>query len=87
MKRNLMNEETPNYSQGYAPETWVMLKDDIYAAQQAIRIGLEHVNDEIYIHDNDYVDRKNKKYLEILKNEKLILEQALEGLLKSYSGQ
>jgi len=87
MKRNLMNEETPNYSQGYAPETWVMLKDDIYAAQQAIRIGLEHVNDEIYIYDNDYVDRKNKKYLEILKNEKLILEQALEGLLKSYSGQ
>jgi len=30
-----MSEENPTFSQSYAPETWVMLKDDIYAAQRA----------------------------------------------------
>jgi hypothetical protein len=42
-----MHEEKPNYSQSpYIPEQWVMLKDNIYAAQRAIRIGLEHILNE-----------------------------------------
>jgi hypothetical protein len=77
----------------YEPEKWVMLKDNIYAAQRAIRIGLEHIEDSIKCYeksifnfDHDAPTRQDLKYLEILKNEKLILEKALEGLSKSYSG-
>jgi hypothetical protein len=71
---------------GYIPETWVVLKDNIYAAQRAIRIGLEYIIDDIDHYENAHLTRQNEKYLEILKNEKLILEQALEGLSKPYSG-
>ncbi len=76
-----MNEEQFT---GYIPEQWVMRKDNIYAAQRAIRIGLEHINDKISQYDQEYLylTRQNVKYIEILKNEKLILEQALEGLSK-----
>lgn len=81
-----MNKETPNYSQcPYVPEQWVMLKNNIYAAQRAIRIGLEYIVDDIDHYENGYPSRQNLKYLEILKNEKLILEQALEGLSKPYA--
>lgn len=69
----------------YVPEQWVMLKDNIYAAQRAIRIGLEHIEDQIESYKIlAEPTRQNQKYLETLKNEKLILEQALEGLLKPY---
>jgi hypothetical protein len=86
MKRNLMNEEKPNYSQCYTPETWVMLKDNIYAAQRAIRIGLEYIIESIYNYENvAHLTRENQHYLDILKNEKIVLEQALEGLMKSHS--
>lgn len=75
-----------NFSQCfYIPEQWVMLKDNIYAAQRAIRIGLEHIEESITYHQK-FGDRQNLKYLEILKNEKIILEQALEGLSKPYAG-
>jgi len=80
-----MNEETPNYSQClYIPEQWVMLKDNIYAAQRAIRIGLEYINYEIKERENSCNSRQELKYLEILKNEKVILEKALHGLYKPY---
>jgi hypothetical protein len=86
-ERNIMNEETPNYSQcHYIPEQWVMLKDNIYAAQRAIRIGLEYIVNDIDHYENEYPSRQNEKYLEILKNEKIILEKALEGLSKPYAG-
>ena len=78
-----MNEEQFT---GYIPEQWVMLKDNIYAAQRAIRIGLEHIEEEIYKYENISSSIPNVKYLEILKNEKLICEQALEGLSKSFTG-
>jgi hypothetical protein len=82
-----MNEETHNYSQcPYIPEQWIMLKDNIYAAQRAIRIGLEYIVNDIDHYENEYPSRQNLKYLDILKNEKLILEQALEGLSKPYAG-
>jgi hypothetical protein len=82
-----MKEETPNYSQSqYIPEQWVMLKNDIYAAQRAIRIGLEYIEDSIDHYENEYPSRQNLKYLDILKNEKRVLEQALEGLSKPYTG-
>ena len=71
---------------GYIPEQWVMLKDDIYAAQCAIRIGLEHINEHIKTYESFSLSRQNQKYLEILKNKKLICKQALEGLTKPYSG-
>jgi hypothetical protein len=74
-----MNEEQFT---GYIPEMWVMRKDDIYAAQRAIRIGLEHIEESIANYEKHYPDRQILKYLEILKNEKLICEQALEGLNK-----
>jgi hypothetical protein len=75
---------------GYIPEQWVMLKDDIYAAQRAIRIGLEYNKDaiktyEASLFDQDGPTRPNQKYLDILKNEKLILEKALEGLSSRYT--
>lgn len=80
-----MNEYIqPN--QCYKPEQWVMLKDDIYAAQHAIRIGIEYIIDDINHYDNACQTRQNLKYLEILKKEKLILEKALEGLSKPYTG-
>jgi hypothetical protein len=80
-------EEKPNYSQcPYVPEQWVMLKDNIYAAQRAIRIGLEHIEESIANQEKLWSTRPNQKYLEILKSEKIILEKALEGLSKSYSG-
>ena len=82
-----MSEENPTFSQCYTPETWVMLKDNIYAAQHAIRIGLEHINEHIETYESSSLSRQNRKYLEILKNEKLICEQALEGLTKPYDGQ
>lgn len=69
----------------YIPEQWTMLKDNIYAAQRAIRIGLEYVVDDIDHYENAYPTRQNLKYLEILKNEKLICETALEGLSKPYA--
>jgi hypothetical protein len=82
-----MNEEEPNYSQClYIPEQWVMLKDNIYAAQRAIRIGLEYIDDEIKERENSCNSRQDIKYLEILKNEKDILEKALHGLYKPYAG-
>jgi len=82
-----MNEETLNCSRfPYIPEQWVMLKDNIYAAQRAIRIGLEYIVNDIDHYENEYPSRQNLKYLDILKNEKLILEQALEGLSKPYVG-
>jgi hypothetical protein len=79
-----MNEEQFT---GYIPEQWVMLKDNIYAAQRAIRIGLEHIDKTINTYEKFFsLTRQNLKYLEILKNEKLICEQALEGLSKPYTG-
>ena len=73
-------------NQCYIPEQWVVLKDNIYAAQRAIRIGLEHINDKINTYETCFTSsRQNLKYIEILKNEKLILEQALEGLSKPYT--
>lgn len=67
----------------YIPEQWVMLKDNIYAAQRAIRIGLEYIESEIVeLETLPRLNKINKHYLEILKNEKLICEQALEGLSK-----
>jgi hypothetical protein len=84
-----MNQEIPNSSQCYyIPEQWVMLKDNIYAAQRAIRIGLEYINDKIsqYEHEYLHLTRQNLKYIEILKNEKIILEKALEGLSEPYAG-
>lgn len=72
--------------QCYIPEQWVMLKDNIYAAQRAIRIGLEHIEENISNLQGSGYSRQHLKYLEILKNEKIILEQALEGLSKSYLG-
>lgn len=80
-----MNEYIPP-NQCYKPEQWVMLKDDIYAAQHAIRIGLEYINDDVNHCENVRRTRQNLKYLEIVKNEKLILEKALEGLSKPYTG-
>lgn len=74
-----MNEEQFT---GYIPEQWVMPKDNIYAAQRAIRIGLEHIEESIANYQKHYQDRQTLKYIEILKNEKLICEQALEGLNK-----
>jgi hypothetical protein len=66
--------------QPYNPERWVVLKDDIYAAQRAIHIGLEHLNEHIKTCESFSLPRQNRKYLEILKNEKLICEKALENL-------
>jgi hypothetical protein len=65
------------------PEEWVMRKDDIYAAQTAIKIAIDHIEDKIKEFENlSSRSRQNDKYLEILKNERLICEKALYGLSK-----
>jgi hypothetical protein len=79
-------KEDIQLNQCYIPEQWVVLKDNIYAAQRAIRIGLEHIEESIKNHEKFWDNRQNQKYLELLKNEKIILEQALEGLSKPYAG-
>lgn len=81
-ERNIMNEETPTFSPSYyTREQWVMLKDDIYAAQTAIKIAIDHIEDKIKEFENlSNRSRQNDKYLEILKNERLICEKALQGL-------
>ena len=78
-----MNEEKFPFEQSYyTPEKWIVLKDNIYAAQNAICIGLEHIEEEIGKYESSSPTRQNLKYLEILKNEKLTLVKALEGLAK-----
>lgn len=78
-------KEDIQLNQCYIPEQWVVLKDNIYAAQRALRIGLEHVEESIANHERLWSSRQNLKYIEILKNEKTILEKALEGLSKPYT--
>jgi hypothetical protein len=67
----------------YLPEMWLMRKDNIYAAQKAIRIGLENIEAKIVeLETLPRICRANKNYLEFLRNEKLFCEEALEGLNK-----
>jgi hypothetical protein len=67
----------------YQPEMWLMRKDDIYAAQRAIRIGIEHIEAKIIALETlPRLCRANKNYLEFIKNEKLICTQALKSLVK-----
>lgn len=66
---------------GYQPEKWIVLKDSIYAAQTAIKLAIEYIEAKIVeIETLPRLSLQHQKYLEIVKNEKVICVQALEGL-------
>lgn len=67
--------------QAYNPERWIVLKDDIYAAQRAIRLGIEHIETKIIEWESTpRLSEGSKRYLKLLKEEKDICEKALENL-------
>lgn len=71
----------------YEPERWWILKDSIYAAQRAIKIGMEHMDDSIdRLEKAEIIDRTERVYLEIMREEKRLCEKALAGL-KPHSGE
>jgi len=77
-----MNSE--DFNCVYIPEKWIVTKDSIYAAQFAISIGLKYIVEEIEKWEKaepswpGYVNREH--ILRILNNEKIVCEQALNGL-------
>ncbi len=82
----MTQEEELELLAAYQPEIWMMRKDAIYNAQFALRIGIKYVQDAIELILDDSFDipkHVREKLVEIMKNEKLICEQALEGLVKS----
>jgi hypothetical protein len=77
-----MNEEQFT---GYIPEMWIMRKDDIYAAQTALRIGIKYIEEAMDLMQNKdfYMNQHIRdECLKIMQNEKILCEQALEGLNK-----
>ena len=81
----MTQEEELELLAAYQPEIWMMRKDAIYNAQFALRIGIKYVQDAIdlilneEVHINAHV---REKCIEIMRNEKQVCEQALEGLAK-----
>ena len=69
----------------YQPEMWLMRKDDIYSARFALKICIKYIQEAIdHTLGNEVTINTHvkEKLVEIMKNEKLICEQALEGLVK-----
>jgi hypothetical protein len=69
----------------YQPEMWLMRKDAIYSARFALKIGIKYIQEAIdHTLSNEVIINTHvkEKLVEIMKNEKLICEQALEGLVK-----
>jgi len=69
---------------GYLPESWSMLKDSIYAAQEAIRAGIENTQELLADHDVRLgrTTRSNRYTAERLEGEIRQMQAALDGLQK-----
>lgn len=70
--------------QTYQPESWWMLKDSIYAAQAALRIGIENSQELLAKHDVELgrEHRGNRLAAERMEREIAEMKIALEGLAK-----
>jgi D-serine deaminase-like pyridoxal phosphate-dependent protein len=68
--------------QEYLPESWSMRKDSIYAAQEAIRAGIENTQELLIEHDASLgrTTRKNRCIAERLEAEIRQMQAALNGL-------
>ena len=81
----MTHEEELELLAAYQPEMWLMRKDNIYAAQSALKIGIKYIQDTIdLIQDKNFniSNHVREEFIKIVKNEKLLCEQALEGLVK-----
>ena len=69
---------------GYLPESWSMLKDSVYAAQEAIRAGIENTQELLADHDVRLgrTTRGNRYTAERLEGEIRQMKAALDGLQK-----
>jgi len=67
---------------GYLPESWSMLKDSIYAAQEAIRAGIENTQELLADHEVRLgrTTRSNRYTAERMEGEIRQLQAALDGL-------
>lgn len=67
---------------GYLPESWSMLKDSIYAAQEAIRAGIENTEELLSDHDVRLgrTTRSNRYTADRLEGEIRQMKVALDGL-------
>lgn len=67
---------------GHIPESWSMLKDSIYAAQEAIRAGIENTQDLLADHDVRLgrTTRSNRYTAERMEGEIRQMKAALDGL-------
>jgi len=67
---------------GYMPESWSMLKDSIYAAQEAIRAGIENTQELLSDHDVRLgrTTRSNRYTAERMEGEIRQMQAALDGL-------
>lgn len=74
---------SPSFA-GYKPESWSMLKDSIYAAQDAIRAGIENTQELLADHDARLgrTTRSNRYTGERLESEIRQMQAALDGLQK-----
>ncbi len=72
---------SPSFA-GYQPESWSMLKDSIYAAQNALRAGIENTQELLADHDVRLgrTTRSNRYTAERMEGEIQKMQTALEGL-------
>ena len=80
-KPNTVEQPT---DEGYLPESWSMLKDAVYAAQEAIRAGIENTQELLADHDVRLgrTTRRNRYTAERLEGEIRQMQSALDGLQK-----
>ena len=73
-----MNDQT------YVPEMWVVSKDAIYAAREALKIGIEHANDLVNLHDitAGRFTKSNLARAICIEDAIKQMEDAIEGLKK-----
>jgi predicted nucleic acid-binding protein len=69
--------------QYYQPETWAMLKDSIYAAQEALKIGIEYSKELLAEFEFRFgrSTRSNRITAERIEEEIRQMEYALDGIL------
>jgi hypothetical protein len=69
--------------QYYQPETWAILKDSIYAAQEALKIGIENSKELLAEFEFRFgrSTRSNRITAERIEEEIRQMEYALDGIL------
>ena len=77
-----MEAKTMNH-QYYQPETWTILKDSIYAAQEALKIGIENSKELLAEFEFRFgrSTRSNRITAERMEEEIKQMQNALDGIL------